>query len=134
MCVYVFWLPLVIFIVIEWTYTTSWTLILLLTLLDFIIVRMKLTFLPTMTTLTQIALWTTLLISGQEVLIIPFTTVQMEVVVLTRWSSEILPIVSIDTFRFIMFTIIEWTPLGFIMKDIEVIIHLVIVDQLSLHL
>jgi len=124
---------LISLVVIEWTYTSSWTLFSLLALFHFIIVGMEFTFFPAMTILTQIALRTALFIIGQKVLIIPFRTVYVRIVVFERRTSEVLPIVSIYAFRLIMFSVIERTPLSLIVEDIKVIIHLIVMDQLSLH-
>lgn len=50
-----------------------------------------------------------------------------------RRSTVILPIMSVNALRFIMLSQIEWAELSFIVKHIEILIFLIIVDQISLN-
>jgi len=121
-------LSLIIFTMKIWTMSLI-ALVSMSTNIHLIIFRMVFLFLPTMTLLTFILVWASIFVAEHILSWFPILTLIFSVEVELRFSSIVLPIMSINTNISLMSCFIIWTPHSFEMKHIEVNIFLKFVNK-----
>ena len=92
---------------------------------------MEFIFLPSMTFYASKMVLTSLIIIDHNLIVIPVWAGKWLIVIQMRFSSEILPIVGIDTETFVVLGQVKRTPYCFVMEEEEIFIVIVIVDQVD---
>ena len=82
-----------------------------------------------MTFVAPVSIGTPFFIFGDVFLDFPFGTRDRVVIEYLWFPSEVLPIMSIYTKRFVMVGKVEWAPDSFVMKHVEIFIINIIVNQ-----
>lgn len=94
-----------------------------------IVKRMEVKFFPSVTLIAGYSIRTCFIIICDEICCLPIRARNRLIGELTRFSTEILPVVSINAAAFVVLVLVERTHDGLVVEKEEIFIEIVVVDQ-----